>query len=377
MFQTTKLALLVLAVLATPVYMLNASIINGIVTAPGTPPYAIANRSSAITAALGSIFNASGAPGGDPLRILKNSTSFYDYLVLSGSYHADATIALTPGLALVLADATLAATTPSLPGGGALIVAQRAPWSAVLGRGVARLACMPGGGASAPNALHAAQSPGFVLDGVAISDCDSVHLEGVPFVNGGEVANCVITNARGRAIWTEKISRAVIHGNTVVNASAHTIDFDAFSSNSVAYNNTVSQSRQEAVFIEQGATYITVVDNTLGPGNGNGVGVYNNAINAETAGHVIVRNRIFGNSRGVSVGSTAPHSGALAASVLVAGNALWDNSGQGLHTNGGQVGTLYVANDDADGASVYTLAAGSAANISFADPQDRVKVANQ
>ena len=67
----------------------------------------------------------------------------------------------------------------------------------------------------------------------------------------------------------------------------------------------------------------------------------------------------------------------MAASVLVAGNALWDNGGQGLHTNGGQVGTLYVANEDADGASLYTLAAGSAANISFADPQDRVKVASQ
>ncbi len=367
-----------LALLLTPAARaLNATIIDGVVTAPGAAPYTIANRSSAISAALGSIFNASGAPSGDPLRILKNSTSFYDYLVLTGTYHADATIALTPGLALVLAGASLVATTPSLPGGGALILAERAPWSAVLGRGVARLACMPSGGASAPYALHAAQSPGFVLDGLAISDCDAVHLEGVPYVTGGEVANCAITNARGRAIWTEKISRAVIHGNTVVNASAHTIDFDAFSSNSVAYNNTVSLSRQEAVFIEQGATNIIVVDNDLGPGNGNGVGVYNNAIGAETAGHVIVRNRVFGNSRGVSVGSTAPHAGAVAASVLVAGNALWDNGGQGLHTNGGQVGTLYVANEDADGASLYTLAAGSAANISFADPQDRVKVASQ
>ena len=373
MFALALLALL----LAAPARALNATIIDGVVTAPGTPPYSIANRSSAIAAALSSIFNTSAAPGGDPLLILKNSSSFYDYLVLTGSYHADATIALTPGLALVLADATLAATEPSLPGGGPLILAQRAPWSAVLGRGAARLACAPGGGASAPYALHAAQSPGFVLDGVAISDCDCVHLEGVPFVTGGEVANCVITNARGRAVWTEKISRAVIHGNTVVNASVHTIDFDAFSQNSLAYNNTVSLSRQEAVFIEQGATYITVVDNDLGPGNGNGVGVYNNDIGAETAGHVIARNRIFGNSRGVSVGSTSPHTGALSASVLVAGNTLWDNNGQGLHTNGGQVGTLYVANDDADGASLYTLAAGSAANISFADPQDRVKVASQ
>jgi hypothetical protein len=36
----------------------------------------------------------------------------------------------------------------------------------------------------------------------------------------------------------------------------------------------------------------------------------NNAIGSQTHGHVIARNRIFGNARGISVGSTAPKSGA-------------------------------------------------------------------
>jgi len=136
----------------------------------------------------------------------------------------------------------------------------------------------------------------------------------------------------------------------------------------------VSGSRQEAVFIEQGASYITVIDNDLGPNNGCGVAVYNNAIKAPTHGHVIARNRIFGNTRGISVGSTAPRSGAPDADVLVAGNALWGNGGQGIHTNGGQVATVYAANADADGVSLFTLALGSARNVSFSDPLDRVRL---
>ncbi len=157
-------------------------------------------------------------------------------------------------------------------------------------------------------------------------------------------------------------------------AYTHTIDFDAFSSNSIAYNNTVSGSRQEAVFIEQAASYITVVDNDLGPGNACGVAVYNNAIDTATHGHVIARNRIFGNARGTSVGSTAPgHGGAAAADVFVVGNTLYNNS-EGIHSNGGQVGTIYVANGDADGMSAFTTEVGTARNVSASDPLDRVRV---
>jgi len=362
--------------LAPALHALNATLIDGVLTVPGSPPKTIGTTTSGITAAIATVFPP--ATGGDAEVILKNSSSFYNYLTLTGAYTSDAPLLLVAGLALVLEDATITATTSSLPGSGALIAALSAPWSAVVGRGVSRLVCNPSGGSQAPDGVYAAQSPGFVVDGITISDCgEGVHLEGKPYVTGGEVANCLLSNTRGRAIWTEKISRAVIHGNTIVNASSHTIDFDAFSSNSIAYNNTVSGSRQEAVFIEQGATYITVVDNDLGPGNANGVGVYNNAIGSVTSGHVIARNRIFGNKRGVSVGSTAPRSGAEDASVLVAGNTLWDNEGQGIHTNGGQVGTMYVGNSDEDGAALYTLQAGTAANISFADPSDRVKVADQ
>ena len=355
---------------------LNASIIDGVLTVDGKNPRAIGLRSSDVSAAIASVFGG-GAGAGNASQILKNSSSFYNYLELTGSYDADAAIMLFPGLALVLSDATLTATTSSLPAPNALIAAVSAPWSAVVGRGVARLVCAPGGGSSAPDPIYAGQSTGFVLDGLQISDCGRVHFEGTPFVNGGEVANCVISNSRGQAVWLEKISRAVVHGNTIFNASYHTIDADAFTSGALIMNNTVSYSREEAVFLEQGSSNVVVVDNDLGPGNSRGVGVFNNAIGALTSGHVIARNRIFGSlTSGVSVGSTAPRSGAPDSNVLVAGNKMWGNAGQGVHSNGGQLGTLYVANDDADGASIYTLTgAGTAANISFADPFDRVLAA--
>jgi len=105
--------------------------------------------------------------------------------------------------------------------------------------------------------------------------------------------------------------------------------------------------------------------------------VYNNAIGALTHGHVIARNRVFGNKRGISIGSTAPKSGAPAADVLVAGNTLWDNGGEGLHTNGAQVDSIYTSNADADGMAAFTTTMGSGKNISFSDPLDRARVSSQ
>ena len=371
-------ALVAAAILcALPSSALNATIINGVLTVPGQMPRTIGNSSSNVSEAIASTFGSYSGAFGNASRILKNSTSFYNYLELTGTYNADAPILLEPGLVLVLADATIRTEEASLQTPNALIAAVSAAWSAVVGRGVARLICSPGGGEVAPKSVYASQSAGFVLDGLQISDCGSVHLNGSPFVTGGEVANCNMSNSRGQSVWLEKIARAVIHGNTITNASYHTIDADAFTSGALIMNNTVSFSREEAVFLEQGSSNVVVVDNDIGPGNARGIGVYNNAIGAPTSGHVIARNRIFGcTNAGVSVGSTAPKSGAPDENVLVAGNSLWSNAGQGIHSNGGQLGTVYVANADADGVSLYSLnGAGTAANLSFADPFDRVKAA--
>ena len=380
--RCATLTLLALRVILSDAAALNATIAHGVLSINGD---SVGNTTSAISAVITKFFaGASPRPAG--AVTLKNSSSgVYSYLTLIGEYAADASILLAPQLMLVLDGAALTVLPTFKPAAAnnAVIIAMHADNSGVVSPGGparASVSCAAGG--PMPAAVYAGQSANFVLDGLAITNCGldgggAVHIEGLPVVLGGEVANCEIKNASTRAIWTEKVNRVAIHGNVITDAYAHTIDFDAFSASSIAYNNTVSGSRQEAVFIEQGASYITVGDNDLGPGNGCGVAVYNNAINSPTHGHVIARNRVFGNARGISVGSTATRSGAPDEDVLVAGNILWDNGGQGIHTNGAQVDTIYAANADADGMSAFTTTMATGRNISFSDPLDRARVGTQ
>ena len=159
------------------------------------------------------------------------------------------------------------------------------------------------------------------------------------------------------------------------NNTKHAIDFDAFSTHGVASNNTAWDNAQEALFIEQAASYITVAGNVFGPGNYVGIAVYNNAIGTATQGHVIVGNTVFGSlDAGISVGSTAPRSGAEDVGVTVIGNTLYGNAGQGIHANGGQTGTVYAGNADSDGMSHYAASALFAGNVTAFDPLDRVHV---
>jgi hypothetical protein len=359
----------------------NASVSFGVLTAPSLPPCSLGNSTSQLSAGLGALFAGLASNASLPL---KNSTSFYSYFTLLGAYHADAPLELLPSVALVFSPAGASIEArPGINASLAIISASRAPFSAVVAPGgpaTARISCAPGG--PSPCAVRAEGSDGFVLDGLSISGCgggcgSAVHVRGAPYATGGEVAGCVITDSPARAVWTEACSGVVVHGNRINNTAQHTIDMDAYSSNVVVLNNSVSFSAQEAVFIEQGATNVVVVDNDLGPRNKNGVAVYNNAFPKATANHVIARNRVWGSaSSGISTGSGPHHTGAEAVGVIVAGNALWDNNGTGLRTNGDQTGTLFVANADGDGVAPWAVAgAVGARNVSFADPQDRTRLA--
>ena len=103
---------------------------------------------------------------------------------------------------------------------------------------------------------------------------------------------------------------------------------------------------------------ITVANNVIGPGNGNGIAVFNNDMNITTGPHVIAGNLIWGNlNAGIAVGSTAPRSGTPDVGVMVVGNTLHGNGAvrpQGYHTNGAQIGTSYSCNNNSDGISAFT-----------------------
>ena len=56
-----------------------------------------------------------------------------------------------------------------------------------------------------------------------------------------------------------------------------TLDFDAYTSNSVAWNNLCEDNKDEGIFVEETAHNNIIVGNTCRR-NGNGIGVYSNGI---------------------------------------------------------------------------------------------------
>lgn len=366
---------------------LNASLVDGTFTVQGQSPKEIGNLASSINNVLAPIF--SNSPPSPPKHaVLINSTvevegqPLLNYITISGNYSIDEPLLLFPQLLFVLNGAILI-PHPSFAG-AAMVISNRSAFSGVISRSgllAGQFLCNPQTGPS-PTAIVALQSPYFLIDSVLIDGCgldgaSAIHVRGVPMVTGAEIANSVISNSN-RAIWLETIQKAYIHGNICFQNKAHTIDFDAYSSHSTAFNNTVYDNSQEGIFIEQSATYITVVGNTLGPNNSVGVAVYNNDIGNLCGPHIILNNLLIGNRfAGVSVGSTAPRAGAEDMDVSVLSNTFRDNGGDAavdIHSNGGQTGTWYADNSAPSGVSKATLTSTFFGNITIFDPRDRLVV---
>lgn len=363
----------------------NVSVVDGTLTIPGQPPRAIPLTFSALNAVIGEVYG-SLAPAPVNATLVSAASGALSFLRLTrGAWLADEPLNLSSRQLLLVLDDVDVAPAPAFPPSRGLIEINGTAWTGVLSPGgpaAARIVCADA--AVTPAAVWAVDSAQVVVDGLFIFGCGgtgggAVHLQGrpgswAPTTMGGTITNCNITNS-SRATWTETISHVFIVGNQIYQNYGHAIDFDAFSTDCVASGNTVfGNADREGIFIEQGAKSIVVSANTIGPGNGNGVAVYNNAMNVTCGPHVISGNHIFDNSNaGVSVGSTAPRSGVPDVGVLVVGNSLHGNGvgkPQGYHSSGGQVGTVYAANQNADGVSLFTQRMG-VANISIFDPIDR------
>jgi hypothetical protein len=72
----------------------------------------------------------------------------------------------------------------------------------------------------------------------------------------GEIAHCDIGGGpggqgmtRGRCVWCLATSHALVHDNWVRNCSSHSLDFDAFTSSSAAYNNLCEDGIEEGIFV--------------------------------------------------------------------------------------------------------------------------------
>ena len=133
----------------------------------------------------------------------------------------------------------------------------------------------------------------------------------------------------GRCVWALATSQALVHDNHIKYCGMHALDFDAYTSHSVAYNNLCEFNRQEGIFLEETADHCVITNNTC-QNNGNGIGVYTLEV-GPVANNFIINNIVKNNRRnGLTAGGYGKDNTKMSlqntfASNLVAGNA-WDQS---------------------------------------------------
>ena len=305
------------------------------------------------------------------------------FVTLSGAWAADQALYIPRQTVIALADGAELAATAQLAAAGApgSVVFANGSYSALVApgglAGGARVAC----GGLPVRGVFALGAGGFVLDGVTVEDCGgsaancsaAVHFVGAPLSSVAEVARTrVVGGCRG--IWLQTFGRIVIHHSEVINSTKFGVDWDSYSGPGLVWANTISGSGYDAVFIEQGAVYVTVVDNIIS-NSGAGVAVYPYEWAASpTANHVVAGNNVTGGcTYAFSTGSTKGGSGNTtwlpASYVTYVGNTIGASNRVGFHANGPQKGIVFLSNDDAVGFDAPAMAmAGSAVAI---DPLGR------
>ena len=187
---------------------------------------------------------------------------------------------------------------------------------------------------------------------VEVSFCD------VGADNGGPRTN-------GRAIWSLATSHNIVHDNHIHNSTKHSLDFDAYTGTSVAYNNLCEYCSQEGIFVEESAHDNFIFNNTCA-NNGNGIGLYSNAVgpvtNNKVIGNVLRDNLGTGISAG-GYGHSDPHHKGLTASVAnTFASNVFINNGGGNHDGQANVhhgetsGDLWTSNtfESSAGVPSYT-----------------------
>lgn len=98
----------------------------------------------------------------------------------------------------------------------------------------------------------------------------------------------------GRAIWLLSTTKGYIHHCHVHHSLTHALDFDAFTSSSVAWENVCEDNAHEGIFVEETAHENVIVGNTCRR-NMNGIGVYSKVV-GPVKGNIIFGNLVQGNT---------------------------------------------------------------------------------
>jgi parallel beta-helix repeat protein len=134
-----------------------------------------------------------------------------------------------------------------------------------------------------------------VIQGVTATTSALIDMAAIALHGGShhEIASCTVSgDARG--IWTLATSYAYVHDNKVHNCGKHSLDFDAYTKNSVAVSNTCQGNKQEGIFLEESASGNVLFKNICQDNTGNGIGVYSNEV-GPVANNAIVSNTLKNN----------------------------------------------------------------------------------
>ena len=97
----------------------------------------------------------------------------------------------------------------------------------------------------------------------------------------------------GRAIWLLATVSGYVHNCYVHHSLTHALDFDAYTSSSVAWNNLCEDNKAEGIFVEETAHNNVIASNTCRR-NKNGIGVYSNVV-GPVKGNIFFGNIVDGN----------------------------------------------------------------------------------
>ena len=354
---------------------------NGLFFDVDKGPVVIGNLSSSLNAAVSAAFSSATGDGIDPstFTLLNSNSKALSYLYLTGSLVVDVPLLVGGGCIVVLNDAVLQAADNFA--GGALVIANESNWAAIVS---------PGGptrnsiNCATPNGIVfdgvrgvlALKSSNFLIDGLNVSNCGGINVDtctaAVHFsgpVTGGTILRSYIQHSC-RAVWVLSAQRIVVMGNTMFNNSKRTVDFDADASGGVVTMNKISGSAREAVVLQQGSQNIVVSGNTIGPDNGQGVTIFNNAYPNATKGHVIIGNLFTNNVQGAQFGSAAVIGSGTADALFFVNNVFSGNL-ENFVKNGTVNNTWLVENVESGGgaanlSSALLLAGG--AQVAAFDP---------
>jgi hypothetical protein len=126
-----------------------------------------------------------------------------------------------------------------------------------------------GGGGTARNNLPVnththARARAHTHTHCTLAICSTIGINMSPYA---EVSGCNIGGtdgamSNGRCIWCLATSRALVHHNHVHHCTAHALDFDAYTSSSVAYSNLCEMNGEQGIFVEETASGNFVFNNT-------------------------------------------------------------------------------------------------------------------